>query len=197
LALGGEFTIITSLLIKFDFAWEIQQITRVAGWGQPSSKAFSCRFFGSAKHFRPEQSEQCSVVTFFGSAKLFIPEQSEQCSVVTFFGSAKLFRLEQSEQYSVVTFFGSAKLFRPEQSEKCSVVTFFTFFTLAKKNKRLEYSEYSKTLVGSTVYHVTRPELTEQQKFHSTLPIRMALFRLVFIHVTLKKRGESLRFLQP
>lgn len=59
----------------------------------------------------------------------------------------------------------NAKLFCPEKSKQCS---FVTFFTSAKKNKQLDYSVHSTNVLGSTVHHVTWPELTEQ---HSTTDV--------------------------
>jgi len=71
LALGGEFTKITSLLMKFDFSWEIEQPTTVAGWEQLSSKTFTCRL-AVVRNFLSQEVEQCRVVTFFTSAQIII-----------------------------------------------------------------------------------------------------------------------------
>jgi hypothetical protein len=85
----------------------------------------------------------------------------------------------------------SAKLFCPEKSEQCSVVI---FFTSTKKNKQLDHSIHSTILVGSTVYHVTRPEITEQQTTtdvptHTAYSVAWhSLFRLNFIHTKLTKK---------
>ena len=90
----------------------------------------------------------------------------------------------------------SAKLFCPKKSEQCSVVT---FFTSAKKNKQLDYSVHLTTLVGSTAYHVTRPELTEQRTTtdvpsHTAYSVAWRYSDWFSSTIHWQKRGENVEF---
>jgi hypothetical protein len=64
MALGGEFAIITSLLMKFDFAWEIKQPTAIAVWEQPYSKTFSC-LLAVVRNFSVPRSQSNAVLSHF------------------------------------------------------------------------------------------------------------------------------------
>jgi len=90
----------------------------------------------------------------------------------------------------------SAKLFCPEKSEQCSVVI---FFTSTKKNKQLDHSIHSTILVGSTVYHVTRPELSEQQTTtdvpsHTAYSVAWHYSHWFSSTLNWQKRGENVEF---